>query len=200
MNYTTVILFFWGALVVVWIVGSFKVKRDIRGGGIYGLFNRYKILQIIGVALVVIAVLRFTAVKDRYARAVAALFEKGVFAPPPALGWFAAALVALGILFAVWARFHLGRNWSGAPAVKEKPELVTSGPYRFVRHPIYAGIVLAAFGTALTGTPFGIYIFVIASVIFLPRMNKEEKIMFELFPNEYPAYRARTKRLIPFVW
>jgi protein-S-isoprenylcysteine O-methyltransferase Ste14 len=77
---------------------------------------------------------------------------------------------------------------------------VTTGPYAYVRHPIYTGILLAALGTALTGTVFGIGVVVFASIVFLSRIGKEEKIMLELFPNEYPAYQARTKRLVPFVW
>jgi protein-S-isoprenylcysteine O-methyltransferase Ste14 len=120
--------------------------------------------------------------------------------PPPALGWVAAALTLLGTLIAVWARIHLGRNWSAAPAVKEKHELVVGGPYRFVRHPIYTGVLLAMLGVALTGSFFTIGILAVASVMVFRRIGKEEAIMLELFPGDYPAYQARTKRLIPFVW
>jgi protein-S-isoprenylcysteine O-methyltransferase len=123
-----------------------------------------------------------------------------LFVPPALIGWIAAILSVAGIAFAIWARFHLGRNWSGVPTKKENHELVTSGPYRWVRHPIYSGVLLAAFGSALTGTIFGIGVFLVASIIFFFRIDKEEKIMLELFPNEYPAYQAMTKRLIPFVW
>ncbi len=200
MSYETVIIGSWLALMFVWVVASFGVKRDIRGGGIYSLFYRYFILRAIGVALVVFVLLKAAIGTDQYAKADSAIFNYMIFTPPIALGWIAAVLVALGVLFAIWARIHLGRNWSGAPAVKEDHELVTSGPYRYVRHPIYTGILLAAFGTMLSGTAFGIYIFIIATVLFSFRMDKEEKIMLELFPNQYPAYQARTKRLIPFVW
>lgn len=200
MSYETVILGSWIALILVWVIGSFGVKRDIRGGGIYSVFYRSFILKIIGVALVVYVALRVAIGTDQYARTTVAIFRYGIFMPPLVLGWIAAVLVALSILFAIWARINLGRNWSSAPAVKEKHTLVTSGPYQFVRHPIYTGVLFAAFGTALTGTGFGIYLFIIASVLFSLRINKEEKIMLEIFPNEYSSYQARTKRLIPFVW
>ncbi len=200
MNYETVILGSWVALAFVWVIASFGVKRDIRGGGVYGVFYRYLILKIVGAALVVFVIVKATAGTDSYSIAVARVFRNSVFVPPTALGWIAAVFVVLGVIFAVWARVNLGRNWSYAPAVKENHELVTSGPYRLVRHPIYTGIILAALGTALSGTSFGIALFLIAFFMFSFRIKKEEKIMLELFPNEYLSYQARTKRLIPFVW
>ena len=65
---------------------------------------------------------------------------------------------------------------------------------------IYAGIMLAALGTALTSSIFGIGMFISISITFALRLNKEEQIMRELFPEHYPAYQKRTKRLVPFVW
>jgi protein-S-isoprenylcysteine O-methyltransferase Ste14 len=123
-----------------------------------------------------------------------------VFTPLPALGWTAAVMTAAGIGVAIWARVFIGSNWSPRPAVKEHHELVTTGPYAYVRHPIYTGMLLATLGTALTGTVFGIGAFAFASFVFLTRIGREEKIMLELFPNEYPAYQTRTKRLVPFLW
>jgi protein-S-isoprenylcysteine O-methyltransferase len=200
MSYQTVILGSWTAFIIVWVVASFGAKRDIRGSSASSVLYRSFILKVIGIALVVFAALRVVTGTDRYAMAGAAIFRDGTFTPPLALGWIAAALVVLGILFAIWARINLGRNWSSAPAVKENPKLVTSGPYRFVRHPIYTGVLLAAFGTAWTSTAFGIGLFLIASIMFSLRIHKEEQIMLKLFPNEYSSYQARTRRLIPFVW
>ena len=180
----------------MWVVAAFGVKRDIRGGGIFGVLRRSFIFQIIGVALVVFVALQILTGTARHAKSAAAIFNGGTFAPPLALGWIAAALVVLGVGFAIWARICLGRNWSSAPAVKENHTLVTDGPYQYVRHPIYAGVVLAAFGTALTGTAFGVGVFLIASATFFLRMGKEEKIMRELFPNDYPPYSARTASLV----
>ncbi len=77
--------------------------------------------------------------------------------------------------------------------------MITSGPYVYVRHPIYTGVLLALLGSALTGSILGIMLLIIG-VVFCLRIGKEERIMLGLFPNDYPAYQKRTKRLIPFVW
>jgi protein-S-isoprenylcysteine O-methyltransferase len=101
------------------------------------------------------------------------LFSHGIFTPPLALGWVGAVLTAVGIGFAVWARVSLGRNWISQPAVKEHHELVTTGPYTYVRHPIYAGIMLAALGTALTSSIFGVAMFIFISITFALRLNNK---------------------------
>jgi len=127
-------------------------------------------------------------------------FSHPLFTPTLILGWAGALLTAIGIGFAIWARVNLGRNWSSRPTVKEQHELVTTGPYAYVRHPIYSGIMLAALGTALVTSIFGIGMLIFISIFFALRMNKEEKIMLELFPEQYPEYQKQTKRLVPFVW
>ncbi len=195
MSYSTVILASWGLFMLVWAVGAFNVKRDIAGGAQW----RYVAFRLVGVVLVVFAVTRILTGAARYTKAGAVL-GTGLFTPPLALGWGGAALTVLGVLFAIWARVHLGRNWSSVPSAKEGHELVTSGPYRFVRHPIYTGVILATFGAALSGSVFGIGIFLIAAVVTSRRISIEERIMCDLFPDTYPAYQARTKKLIPFVW
>lgn len=200
MSYGTVIFVSWVALILVWSVGAFNVKRDIRGGGFTVFWYRYWPLRVVGIALVLFVLARIATGTVHFARADAFVFSRTFFTPPLLLGWVAAVLTALGVLFAIWARVRLGRNWSSVPAVKEGHELVTDGPYRYVRHPIYTGILLAALGYALTGTLFGFLILIIACILFFRRIGKEERIMLELFPDAYPAYQARTKRLIPFVW
>ena len=106
------------------------------------------------------------------------------------------------VAFAIWARLALGKNWSGAViTLKKDHQLITSGPYRFVRHPIYTGYFLATLGTALTIGTVASYLATLMILIgFLIRMNKEEKLMTMQFPTEYPAYKKRSKKLIPFVW
>jgi protein-S-isoprenylcysteine O-methyltransferase Ste14 len=111
--------------------------------------------------------------------------------------WFGATLVAAGLAFAVWARLHLGRNWSGRVAVKEDHALVTSGPYAIVRHPIYSGLLAALLGTALAiGEWRGLLAVVCALVGFLRRIGVEERRMAETFA-EYEAYRRTTPALFP---
>jgi protein-S-isoprenylcysteine O-methyltransferase Ste14 len=82
---------------------------------------------------------------------------------------------------------------------KAEPELVTSGPYRFVRHPIYTGLLAALLGTALANNLIGLIIVVILGAYFYYAASVEEKNLTATFPTEYPAYRTNTKMLIPFV-
>jgi protein-S-isoprenylcysteine O-methyltransferase Ste14 len=199
ITYHSVIVWSWAAFLLVWGLGAFSVKRDVRGQGYLGALWRYWALRLAVAALVVVVAIR---VAVRAGSPDTDLFSSraALFTPPPVLGWIGAALTVVGIGFAIWARIRLGRNWSPRPTVKEEPELVTGGPYAVVRHPIYSGLLLAAFGAALTGYLVGVVVFVFACVVFLSRIRQEEAIMRSLFPNDYSAYQARTKKLIPFVW
>ena len=104
-----------------------------------------------------------------------------------------------GLGLAVWARLYLGRNWGMPMTQKEEPELVTSGPYTLVRHPIYSGLLLAALGTSLTVSPYWLLALVVLGAYFIYSATVEEKIMTASFPTTYASYRTKTKMLIPFV-
>lgn len=110
-----------------------------------------------------------------------------------------AILFASGLALAVWARVHLGRNWGMPMTQKDEPELVTSGPYRLVRHPIYSGMLLAVLGTALANDVYWLVAFCVLAVYFVYSARVEEKLMTASFPDTYPSYRAKSKMLIPFV-
>jgi protein-S-isoprenylcysteine O-methyltransferase Ste14 len=109
-------------------------------------------------------------------------------------------LLAAGLGEAVWARVYLGRNWGMPMTEKERPELVTSGPYRFIRHPIYSGMLLAMAGSALAATLWWLVILVGLGSYFIYSARVEERLMTTAFPEAYPAYRARSKMLIPSVF
>jgi protein-S-isoprenylcysteine O-methyltransferase Ste14 len=117
----------------------------------------------------------------------------------PVLGAIGAAVFVLGLLLAVWARVHLGRNWGMPMTERAEPELVTSGPYRFVRHPIYSGLLLGLVGTALATNLLGFLIALVLGAYFYYAASVEEKNLIATFPSAYPAYRLGTKMLIPFV-
>jgi protein-S-isoprenylcysteine O-methyltransferase Ste14 len=107
-------------------------------------------------------------------------------------------LAGMGTL--VWARQTLGSNWSQTVSAKEDHELVTSGPYRLVRHPIYAGGLLASICSAVvSGGPF-VFATLILGPLFLWRVGAEDRLMTQEFPEAYPAYIQRTRKLIPFIW
>jgi protein-S-isoprenylcysteine O-methyltransferase Ste14 len=116
------------------------------------------------------------------------------------LSSFGVILCIAGIAFLVWARQCLGKNWSQTVAVKIDHELVTSGPYRYVRHPMYSGGLVAVIGSAIVSGGAWIFLVIILGALFLWRVGAEDKLMGQQFPDEYPDYKRRTKALIPFVW
>jgi len=108
--------------------------------------------------------------------------------------------VGLGIMFAIWARFTLADNWSAAAEIKQRHELVVRGPYRFVRHPIYAGLLLALFATALQQ---GTYRGFLAAFLCLSglriKISDEEHLMMHQFGEQYRHYQSKVGALLPFV-
>ncbi|SHJ47260.1 protein-S-isoprenylcysteine O-methyltransferase [Bradyrhizobium lablabi] len=117
-------------------------------------------------------------------------------------GIIGVALDLAGVGFAIWARLALGANWSGlVVTMKQAHELVQTGPYALVRHPIYTGILLAMIGTALTRGTLASYIGVAAGfVAIMIRVGIEEQLMGNRFGEAHQTYRRRTWKLIPFVW
>ena len=115
------------------------------------------------------------------------------------LATIGALLFACGIALAVWARVHLGRNWGMPMTERAEPELVTSGPYRFVRHPIYSGLLTAMLGTALVDNLLGLIVVVVLVAYFYYCGTVEERNLTATFPTAYPEYASRTKMLIPFL-
>ena len=109
------------------------------------------------------------------------------------------ALFVSGLALAVWARVYLGRNWGMPMSQKADPELVTTGPYEKVRHPIYSGIILGMVGTAIAVSPYWLIAVAILGAYFLYSAVVEERNMARLFPAAYPPYKRATKMLIPYV-
>ncbi|HJQ03345.1 MAG TPA: isoprenylcysteine carboxylmethyltransferase family protein [Jatrophihabitans sp.] len=120
--------------------------------------------------------------------------------PTPWRAGFGLALLAAGLAFAVWARVCLGRNWGTPMSRKNEPELVTSGPYRLVRHPIYAGILTAGIGTAVALNWTWLIIVALAGSYFGYGAVVEERNLTEEFPDSYPGYKRSTKMIVPFMF
>jgi protein-S-isoprenylcysteine O-methyltransferase Ste14 len=182
----------WAVFCAVWTIGALDTKHEVRR-------RRTDSWQAFLARFALVAAAAFVIV--RLGRRDA---QHGHGVTPvdagPALAWLSASCTMAGVGLAVWARVHLGRNWSSRPSAKEGHELVTSGPYRRLRHPIYTGMIGAFIGGALTGGVVGLTVLVTGTAIFVRRIAREEQIMDDLFPEQYPAYRRSTKRLIPFVW
>ena len=109
-------------------------------------------------------------------------------------------LFAGGLAFAVWARLVMGSNWGTPMTQKDEPELVTSGPFRLVRHPIYSGLLLALAGTAIALSWPWLVVVALVGVYFVYSASVEERFLAEQFPAAYPDYRRSTKMLVPFVF
>jgi protein-S-isoprenylcysteine O-methyltransferase Ste14 len=116
------------------------------------------------------------------------------------IAWLGLIMTFAGLLFACWARAILGRNWSGVVQLKEDHELIERGPYRFVRHPIYSGLLLAFLGTALMiGEWRALLAVVIVGVSFWRKLRLEERWLGEYFGGAYADYMRRVKALVPWV-
>jgi protein-S-isoprenylcysteine O-methyltransferase Ste14 len=186
--YTYIAYWSWCALLIVFLAGHFGNKRTLR---------RPDTIRFLGTTALLVA-------------SYSLLF--GTYYP----GWFGLRLTPQtavfgilgdvlcigGIFFAIWARITLGSNWSGSMAtIKEHHELIQSGPYAVVRHPIYTGFFFAMIGMALTVGLCANYIGVLLGFIaFLMRIPIEERLLTKRFTNTFSAYKIRVKRLIPFIW
>ena len=177
-----VILIGWAVFWVGWLLAATRVKRGQTRWSGYA-----------GVRLLLAVVIIVSVRGARHGATAAAVTGPA----PKAVGL---TLWALGLALAVWARVYIGRNWGTPMSHKEDPELVTSGPYRFVRHPIYSGIILAMLGTAVALTLYWLIAAALLGAYFIYSAKAEERYMTEQFPEAYPAYKRKSKMLIPFVF
>jgi protein-S-isoprenylcysteine O-methyltransferase Ste14 len=111
-----------------------------------------------------------------------------------------AAICVFGLLFTLWARSTLAGNWSSDVTFKQNHELIRSGPYRIVRHPIYTGLLVMCLGTAIhIGQLRGAVSMVLVAVGFWIKLSQEERLLLRHFPDTYPVYQHEVKALVPFV-
>ena len=170
----------WAAFWLYWLVAAFSVKR--------GRVPWSRQLRIRAVMVVIVILL---------AR-LGAFRGHGVNTDPWRAG-LGLVLFAVGLGFAIWARMHIGRNWGAPMTQKDEPELVTSGPYHLVRHPIYAGVLVAGVGTAVALNLWWLIAVGLAGIYCLYSATVEEGYMTEQFPDTYPVYKRTTKMLLPFI-
>ncbi len=119
--------------------------------------------------------------------------------PTPGVALGGALLCIAGLAFAVWARLSMGRHWGLPMNERDFPELVSSGPFAYVRHPIYGGIIAMLLGSALN-IPAAYVEVLVAAISLVVVARREERDMVRLLPDVYPAYMQRTKRFVPFVF
>jgi protein-S-isoprenylcysteine O-methyltransferase Ste14 len=177
----------WVAVGVVWAVAAIRTKR--------ATLAQTRASRLIHIALGAVAfVLLFNP-----QLAIGPLAWR--FVPlSPEVSYTGLALTLAGAAFAIWARATLGRNWSGIVTIKEDHQIIRTGPYALVRHPIYSGFLLAMLGTALAiGQIRGLVGLVIAFGAWWFKSRIEEKFMEQQFGGQYVAYRQQVKAFIPFV-
>jgi protein-S-isoprenylcysteine O-methyltransferase Ste14 len=115
--------------------------------------------------------------------------------------WLGFAVFVAGLLFAVWAREHLGTNWSRSVTIKQGHELITTGPYSVVRHPIYTGILAGFLGTAIALSEVrGVIAFALIFVALSLKLRMEEQYMRSQFGETYTAYSQHTAALVPYLF
>ena len=108
-----------------------------------------------------------------------------------------AVVCVFGLFVTIWARKTLAGNWSSDVTFKQDHELVKAGPYRFVRHPIYTGLLVMCLGSAIeTGR---LRCIVVVGIGFWIKLKQEESLLLQHFPDKYPAYQKQVKALVPFV-
>ncbi len=184
--YNWIISISWLIFLCYWIISAAHAKKNVCVRS-----WRWIVLRIL-IIITIVAVLEsktFSRLDDQYLNTT----------PNPLVGAIGIVLCALGIAFAIWARVHIGKNWGMPMTVKEELELVTTGPYAYIRHPIYSGALLAMLGTALAIGLWWLIPFVVLAIYFIYSATQEESLLIRQFPNQYSEYRKRTKMFIPFV-
>jgi protein-S-isoprenylcysteine O-methyltransferase Ste14 len=170
----------WAAFLTYWLVAAFSMKRGRPA------WSRELRIRAVIVVLAVL-LLRLGA------------FQNSGHNSNPWLAGLGLVLFGVGLGFAVWARIRIGRNWGTPMSQKDDPELVTSGPYQLVRHPIYSGILVAGIGTAVALSWSGLIAVALAGLYFVYSATIEERNLTEQFPTTYRVYRRSTKMLVPFI-
>jgi protein-S-isoprenylcysteine O-methyltransferase Ste14 len=116
----------------------------------------------------------------------------------PAGEWLGVVLTGGGIAVAFWARWHLGTNWSGVVTLKQGHELIRTGPYRAIRHPIYTGILLALLGTAISfGEMRALLAVAIAWLSFYIKARREELFLSQEFGPSFAEHKQSTGMFLP---
>ena len=190
MVYSGTIRALWLILLLYWIVAATGAKRNV------GSRQRFTAsgLRVGGVLILAFALQAIPVVRQTLHHAESLLADR------PMVRAIGAGICALGVGLALWARIHLGKNWGMPMSTKENAELVTTGPYAVVRHPIYTGILLAMLGSTLGESLFWLLPLVLFGAYFVYSARREEKLMLALFPEQYPPYVQRTSMLLPRIF
>lgn len=175
----------WMVLAAVWLVMRFTIKKSKKRESLWEI-TQHTAPALLGFWLIFERVWKWPPFEQKPLPDTATLWNAGLF------------LTFLGVAIAIWARFSLGRNWSGVVTLKDQHELVGTGPYRWIRHPIYTGLLLAAFGTAMIkGHLRGWLGFLILLVMFYYKARREEMFLRQEFGPGFDEHARRTGMFLP---
>jgi protein-S-isoprenylcysteine O-methyltransferase Ste14 len=180
-----IILGCWGAFLLYWFISALAVKATAERKS-YTSSLPYRIPVILGAILVA---------KHPQPYPMNIPLTPYTFLTP----WIGAGACVIGLAIAIWSRRILAGNWSSDVRFKQGHELVQTGPYRFVRHPIYTGILLMVFAPAIQYGLLHCWLGALVMAIgFWIKLKQEETVMRQHFP-EYVEYCKRVKALVPFI-
>jgi protein-S-isoprenylcysteine O-methyltransferase Ste14 len=175
----------WILLGLYWLISSLKLKK-IKQRATWRQRLRYGLPLLAAFFLLARPEARYGWLGARFVPAT------------PGVAWLGVLLTAAGVAVALWARWHLGSNWSGVVTLKEGHELIRTGPYRAIRHPIYTGILLGLLGTAMAmGEVRGLLAVAIAWLSFYVKARREESFLIHEFGEKFEAHAKQTGMFLP---
>ena len=177
----------WIVLILIWLFASFRVKKTVR--------REHPLSRLGNTAPIWLGAFLLAAHRSWLGPLDSLIIPHSLN-----VYYVGSALTFMGVVFAIWARFYIGRNWSGVITIKQDHALIRSGPYALVRHPIYSGLTLAVIGSAIARGDIAAGLAILAILYaVLRRVQIEESWMSETFGSAYADYKASTPALIPFI-
>jgi len=179
----------WLLWLMYWGISALRVKPAMRVESRASRLGRHVLLVILAALLL-----------RRYAWLNGSFLNERFVPDQMWIVWLGFGVTVIGLAFTCWARVVLGQNWSGTVQLKQDHELIVRGPYSFVRHPIYTGLLVAFFGTALAiGEWHALIGVALLAVAFWRKLRLEERWLCELFGEPYRNYMRHVKALVPWV-
>lgn len=191
MSNITVVSYIWSIFWIYWILAAIKTRSNVKKES----SGQKSIPRVTHLMLVIISyVITFFQFKNIF------LWDR-ILPSYKYVDYIGIAILVISLLFAIWARIILGRNWSGAIQKVEGQRLVCSGPYKYIRNPIYTGIVCGFFGTFITLRSLASIIgFCIILTTYIIKINREQRFLILEFGEEYKKYIKESWALIPYIF
>ena len=185
----------WGILFIYWLISAFRAKKTEHLGPWWQNQVRVRLI------FIVIATTLLYIIKLLFGFKFLSLFIQSTttITNNILLGIIGIIICLMGLVLALWARTTLGRNWGMPMTLRKEHQLVMSGPYSLIRHPIYTAFLLMMLGSIFTSGIIWLIPLIGAGIYFVTSAKLEEKDMLEKFSKEYIAYKKRTKMFIPFL-